>query len=314
MAVAESLQKPKAAHVNMMTDTIIANLSQDALRCVVRGLLASCPDVTGPFEEETKNYLQLTTPSVQGLSLVQNGKLLADNLYHVQSHVRCMLGCGLGFRSLSLISKIIEQVKKVAFDRDEISAEKDLSVVASLDGDIVQAATAVQKKLVVSTGTRELWVDELVLVDNLYNDLINCHLFFASIQYEFPLQRGLMAIASLLGRAIPMPTENVAKNGIEHVGQELYSPPPEAKETMQLKDLKLPRIFCGLWQLSSPAWGSAPAPKIMKQFARHVQSGFTAFDMADHYGDAEIMFVCAILPFSAYKALLHSPGNDSVLN
>jgi predicted oxidoreductase len=29
----------------------------------------------------------------------------------------------------------------------------------------------------------------------------------------------------------------------------------------------------------------------MQQFSKHVESGLTAFDMADHYGDAEILFV-----------------------
>jgi aryl-alcohol dehydrogenase-like predicted oxidoreductase len=55
--------------------------------------------------------------------------------------------------------------------------------------------------------------------------------------------------------------------------------------------IQLPRLFSGLWQLSSPAWGIAPRSKIMQQFSKHVESGLTAFDMADHYGDAEILFV-----------------------
>lgn len=30
----------------------------------------------------------------------------------------------------------------------------------------------------------------------------------------------------------------------------------------------------------------------MEQFSSYVRQGFTAFDMADHYGDAEIIFIC----------------------
>lgn len=52
----------------------------------------------------------------------------------------------------------------------------------------------------------------------------------------------------------------------------------------------LPRLFSGLWQLSSPSWGSAPASKIREHFISHVSQGFTSNDMADHYGDAEIIF------------------------
>ncbi|KAL3419512.1 aldo/keto reductase [Phlyctema vagabunda] len=61
-------------------------------------------------------------------------------------------------------------------------------------------------------------------------------------------------------------------------------------ETFQLGPHIVPRVFGGLWQMSSPAWGTAPRSKIIKQFNKHVNAGFTAFDMADHYGDAEVVF------------------------
>ncbi|RDW84490.1 hypothetical protein BP6252_02080 [Coleophoma cylindrospora] len=61
-------------------------------------------------------------------------------------------------------------------------------------------------------------------------------------------------------------------------------------ETFQLGPHTVPRVFGGLWQMSSPAWGTAPRSKIIKQFKKHVDAGFTAFDMADHYGDAEVVF------------------------
>ncbi|KAJ6534145.1 NADP-dependent oxidoreductase domain-containing protein [Mycena capillaripes] len=60
-------------------------------------------------------------------------------------------------------------------------------------------------------------------------------------------------------------------------------------ETFDLGPLKgIPRLWCGLWQLSSNAWGSAPVPRIRKCMGEHVDLGFTAF--ADHYGSAEIIF------------------------
>jgi hypothetical protein len=67
--------------------------------------------------------------------------------------------------------------------------------------------------------------------------------------------------------------------------------PPELKETFELQGRRLPRIFSGLWQMSSPSWGSAPTSKIIAQFSNYVSAGMIAFDMADHYGDAEITFV-----------------------
>ncbi|KAH9926619.1 Aldo/keto reductase [Epithele typhae] len=50
----------------------------------------------------------------------------------------------------------------------------------------------------------------------------------------------------------------------------------------------LPRIWNGLWQLSSNAWGSAPAPRVRDAMGVHASKGFFAF--ADHYGPAEDLF------------------------
>ncbi|KAI0745418.1 Aldo/keto reductase [Earliella scabrosa] len=64
----------------------------------------------------------------------------------------------------------------------------------------------------------------------------------------------------------------------------------QRRETFRLGDHELPRLFNGLWQLSSNSWGSAPAAKIRRDMATCAENGFTAFDMADHYGPAEILF------------------------
>ncbi|EMD32051.1 hypothetical protein CERSUDRAFT_119052 [Gelatoporia subvermispora B] len=62
------------------------------------------------------------------------------------------------------------------------------------------------------------------------------------------------------------------------------------RETFTLGPFLVPRLWTGLWQLSSNAWGSASAPKIRQEMARYVENGYTAFDMADHYGPAELLF------------------------
>jgi len=54
--------------------------------------------------------------------------------------------------------------------------------------------------------------------------------------------------------------------------------------------IDVPRVWTGLWQLSSPAWGTAPAARIRREMRKHVDKGFLAFDMADHYGSAEQLF------------------------
>lgn len=70
----------------------------------------------------------------------------------------------------------------------------------------------------------------------------------------------------------------------------MATPPPTALETFQLGPFTLPRLFNGLWQLSSNAWGSAPSHKIRSEMTTYAQQGYIAFDMADHYGSSEMLF------------------------
>lgn len=39
----------------------------------------------------------------------------------------------------------------------------------------------------------------------------------------------------------------------------------------------VPRIWSGLWQLSSNAWGSVPASKVRAEMLRYTELGYTAF-------------------------------------
>ncbi|KIY67778.1 Aldo/keto reductase [Cylindrobasidium torrendii FP15055 ss-10] len=61
-------------------------------------------------------------------------------------------------------------------------------------------------------------------------------------------------------------------------------------ETVRLGPLEVPRVWTGLWQLSSSAWGSAPLSQIRRAMKRYFEEGYTTFDMADHYGSSEIIF------------------------
>jgi len=76
----------------------------------------------------------------------------------------------------------------------------------------------------------------------------------------------------------------------------------DAHETFKIGEFTVPRLWTGLWQLSSNAWGTAPVSKIRQAMGRHVDRGFTAFDMADHYGSAELIF-------GQYRSSLESPGS-----
>lgn len=54
-------------------------------------------------------------------------------------------------------------------------------------------------------------------------------------------------------------------------------------QTFQVGPYRWPRLLNGLWQLSSPAWGSGSAESQEAALAHLVESGLSAADMADHY-------------------------------
>ncbi|KAK7443987.1 hypothetical protein VKT23_015384 [Stygiomarasmius scandens] len=73
-------------------------------------------------------------------------------------------------------------------------------------------------------------------------------------------------------------------------------------EHFNLGPMTVPRLWVGLWQLSSNAWGSAPVSKIREAMVRHADKGYTAFGTSDHYGSAELVFG----HFRRNTALAHS--------
>ncbi len=55
--------------------------------------------------------------------------------------------------------------------------------------------------------------------------------------------------------------------------------------------LQISRIMLGMWQVSSVSWGPYTSTgAIVKAMKQSFDQGFTTFDMADHYGSAELLF------------------------
>ncbi|KAF5263746.1 hypothetical protein FOXYS1_5479 [Fusarium oxysporum] len=267
----------------MMTDSVIANLPPDGLRVIIRSLLASHPEITTSFEDATRLYLaQAQTKS----SKSQFTTLDIDGLEKSQKIARCMLGSGQAFDGVSILDKLVVRGIQIALDSPETEKQRVDSLLASMDGDLVQAMTAVTKRLAVSSGARVFSSIEQNIVQRLLESLAQCQEMLKGTGIAFPYGRGMLTTANILGVALPDSPET----RLSKVPSDIARPPP-AKETFQLDDRTLPRIFSGLWQMSSPAWGSAQMSKIIEGFSTHVQNGFTAFDMADHYGDAEVLYV-----------------------
>ncbi|KAH7034593.1 aldo/keto reductase [Microdochium trichocladiopsis] len=293
MAVTK-LQAAKSAHVNMMTDTIINNMDPQGLRIIMRSLLAAHPEITSTLEAETTRYINdAVLPAISARcsqpngahATITGGPSSLDLFQNDLRTVRCMVGCGQVLQSLSLLGSLVSQATTLSLQSQNgtSTASSNLDrVLAATGGDVVQTMTAIEKTLFTSSGSRKLTDDERSSIRQLYQPLLESLDKCRASDKEYPFERALIATASLLGEPQPVfeaSSANVSQNGSRQ----------EVKETFSLNGRALPRIFSGLWQLSSPAWGSAPTTKIIAQFSSHVASGFTAFDMADHYGDAEIL-------------------------
>lgn len=296
-------KKAKAAHVNMMTDTVIANLPPDALRSLLRGLLGVEQNLTSHFHDMAAKYLLATKPKSTPSDLfTANGQDLGPTniFFETQARIRCLMGCGFGFDTISTLTDVLRQLLKIDHIDDFVD-EQLAGTLASIDGDIVQAVTAVQKELLTGSGLRVMSPSEQEIIKRLRDALA---LWSSSTQHpdlKFAFARGFTRLAEFEGRGsvLPKKRQTVAQSG--RVRKFI-------SETVRLGNLEFPRMFAGLWQFSSPAWGTASRPQINKDFRKHVDAGFTAYgtrwilrilffqltivlDMADHYGDAEVTFV-----------------------
>lgn len=260
----------------------------------MRSLLAAHPDITPTFEDETKRYIHdVVLPKEQSKALV----LDAEGLKTTQKTIRCMQGCGMSTDSIELISNLA--IQALELPKYELSE----GFLASIDGDCVQLVTALEKGLL-AAGLTTLLVKEQKLVGSLRQSLIECWDTTKTRGVDYPYVRALTATSILLGAPVPE-LDDVSPSTPHDLQLNLM----EMRETFHLNGRTLPRIFSGLWQMSSPSWGSAPTSKITAQFAKYVSAGMVAFDMADHYGDAELLFVSQA---KACKALIFANMDRAV--
>ncbi|RYO64775.1 hypothetical protein AA0113_g5833 [Alternaria arborescens] len=282
--------KAKTAHVNMMTDTIIANLPADALRSVIRVILTTEPSVTTVLEEQTRIYLRNTAnqPVGQLFQSTAEGVASTSNFTCAQQRLRSAIGCGLVLDSFPILNNIVEESTSLNDGHGvHRSAELD-RCLASVDGDIVQALTAIQKRLLSDSGSRDLNDDEKPMMNSLFDSLLRCRQRWLASAQDFPFDRSTAVLATMLGRESGIPT--LAYQNGSHQDRIHQRKTSKSLETFKVKGIELPRLFAGLWQLSSPSWGTASQTQMFKQFVEYIEGGFTAFDMADHYGDAEVIF------------------------
>jgi hypothetical protein len=97
----------KAAHINMMTDTIISSLPEEGLRSVMRSILVADPRFTKQFKYQSQQWLRKTSQADK-LELFISSKgagkdMISPDFERTAKRIRAMIGCGLGFECLELL-------------------------------------------------------------------------------------------------------------------------------------------------------------------------------------------------------------------
>jgi hypothetical protein len=262
------------SHVNLMTDTVVANLAPGGLRTVLRSILTTNPEITPVLEKHVKTYIQQT---IARLDLEQ------DQTKYFPSAIttgRVMLGCGMWPESIDLMSKILTRTLQL----DNSSLDPVKGSMSSLDGDIIQAVTAIEK----AQNSRQLLPQEVESIAALFDSLELCKKSQQAKHQQFLFGRSMIAVAGVLGRSMEPPSGFCAPDSISTKRIDKFK---GCLETFSVGGREVPRLFTGLWQLSSPSWGVASKTDVLHQFHQYAHAGFTPYDMADHYGDAEVLFV-----------------------
>lgn len=257
-----------------MTDTVVANLTADGLRTVLRSILTTNPEITAIFEKHVKTYIEQSSPR---LDLEHDPTKYFPRAINTS---RVMLGCGMWPQSVNLMGKIVNRVVRL----DDSSLELLESTLSALDGDIIQAVTAIEK----TQNSRQLLLEETECIAALFESLNLYNNSQRAKHQQFLFGRSMVAVAAVLGQSVELPNRFYAPDSIS---TKTIHKNEEGLEHFSIGSRELPRLFTGLWQLSSPSWGVASKKEVFQQFQQYADAGFTAYDMADHYGDAEVLYV-----------------------
>ncbi|KAI0203469.1 putative aryl-alcohol dehydrogenase [Astrocystis sublimbata] len=274
-------------HVNMMDDVLIANLPPEHLRSALRVLIAEGSSTQKPFVEHIRQKLLNPEPElVPAEVLFPRIDVLTPDCTKYQALIRCIFSSKMAQQSLPHLTHLVNSLS-VARAGWMIGSELH-QTLGDFAGDIVQAIQALKESN--PSKTEEL---ESQLA-NLHAALQQCRDYceaYAPQSLEYPFQRSERQVADALHLFYPDRETGPKVDEQEKVTvADLDLPDEQAVETFQLGSFQVPRLFNGFWQLSSPAWGAASADSQETALVDLVRAGFTAADMADHYGDAELVY------------------------
>ncbi|EKG11546.1 hypothetical protein MPH_11039 [Macrophomina phaseolina MS6] len=265
------MERAPVANVSLLTDLLIANLPADGLRLVLRTLVSSHPDIVKDLTSRSQSYLQM---QYIGPERTIGGDLRPPgDIGYMQKIIRSFIGCRLPVESLLLLAHTLRSCKSMF---EASFGDQERLLVVSMDGDIAQALSLLPTKCP--------GAEAISAIEDLFSSIESLKTY-----YRFERSRATLNLLhpDLSFHAVVNPSKITGIGSVLDAGD---------IETFRIGDRSVPRVFCGLWQLCSSAWGVSPLPEIMDGFETYIRKGFTAFDMADLYGDVEVIFVSLKIP------------------
>ncbi|KAI1749627.1 putative aryl-alcohol dehydrogenase [Xylaria castorea] len=274
-------------HVNMMDDVLISNLPPEYLRSALRILIAEGSATQQPFVRHIRQRLLDPKPDlVPADVLFPRVDELTQECTRYLALTRCIFSSKMAELSLSYLNHFVSSLR-VARAGWTVGSELH-QALGGFAGDIVQAIQALKESNPPKTGDLESQIAKL------HSSLQECRYYCKAYEpqaLEYPFQRSERQVADVLHLFYPHRStrQTVGETDTESVA-DLEISAGQASETFPLGPFQVPRLFNGFWQLSSPAWGAGSSDSQDSALSQLVRAGFTAADMADHYGDAELVY------------------------
>ncbi|KAI0011457.1 aldo/keto reductase [Xylariaceae sp. FL0662B] len=274
-----------AGHVNMMDDYLIANLPPTTLRSALRLLLSQGAATQRPFIEHIRGRFRESPPCFEAPGdLFPEPGIVSPACSTYLAQTRCMFSCKLALEALPYLDHFLNAIPR---ERARWTEDNDLGLqLTRFDGDVVQAVQALKESQQVAS----------VVLRNLLKGLLfsfkDCEAYCETAQpsLPYPFTRAERQLHDMLVFLFPNDSSTLDIAGETANYIQIKVPAKCAVETFRLGPFEMPRLFNGLWQLSSASWGSGTAKNQEKALTHSIESGLSTADMADHYGDAELIY------------------------
>ncbi|KAK4688782.1 hypothetical protein P7C73_g1318, partial [Tremellales sp. Uapishka_1] len=277
-----------SGHVSMMNDVLIAQMPASLLRATMRFIVSQDPTARQLLSQHVRTRLVESAPAFPD---AQDLFPSSGDVRTLEAYLSIMRYVILDPTTDSDLISLIHLVQAIIDAQASWTTDSTLEkIIHTSSADIVQAIQAVKE-----SGSRPDKLESSLL--SLLRNLDNCNRYCTSKSLSRPYSRAQTQVIDAVSLLYPS----------DHLNG--YVSPPSTNDSLPIDftaksiesingiekvsfggKLVVPRIFNGFWQMSSPAWGSTSAAKMDDALVDLIKHGLVAADMADHYGDAELVY------------------------